>query len=71
MTITTIENNLLSSSSKAKNGSVKVLILNTNHIVAESQSQVKSQTMANCFHEDGFGVVKSAQKVGNQLQSKE
>ena len=56
MTITAIEDNLLSTSCMATEVSAKITILDAIRVVAKSWRQVKTQTIANCFRKGGFWV---------------
>ena len=59
MTITAIEDNLLSTSCTATEVSAKITILDAIRVVAKSWRQVKTQTIANCFRKGGFWVTAS------------
>ena len=59
MTITAIEDNLLSTSCMATEVSAKITILDAIRVVAKSWRQVKTQTIANCFRKGGFLVTAS------------
>ena len=59
MTITAIEDNLLSTSCTATEVSEKITILDAIRVVAKSWRQVKTQTIANCFRKGGFWVTAS------------
>ena len=54
MTITSIEDNLLSTSCMATELSAKITILDAIRVVAESWRQVKTQTIANCLRKASF-----------------
>ncbi|KAI6651320.1 Tigger transposable element-derived protein 6-like [Oopsacas minuta] len=71
MTITAIEDNLLSTSCTATEVSAKITVLDAIRVVAKSWRQVKTQTIANCFRKGGFWVTASEEGTEKSLASQE